>query len=79
MYCAGGRAPEPGVTAVFLVGAAVVGAGSVAAVLGAVYFALLGSGAHAGGLHFLAWLGALGLLVLVTLIQALRRPSPGSG
>jgi len=48
-------------------------------VLGAVCSALLGSGAHAGRLHFLAWLGALGLLVLVTLIQALRRPSPGSG
>ena len=34
-------------TAVFLVGAAVVGAGSVAAVLGAVYSALLGSDATA--------------------------------
>jgi hypothetical protein len=48
-------------------------------VLGAVSSALLGSGAHAGGLHFLAWLGALGLLVLVTLIQALRRPRQAVG
>jgi Zn-dependent protease with chaperone function len=61
---------RPGRTTVFLLGAAGIAGGTVAAVLGAVYSVLLGSGVDVGPLLTLALLGVGALwLMLVALIR----------